>query len=416
MGLMGLIRPMGLIGLMGPMGPIGLIGPIRLIALIALMGLMGCSSEETTRTAEVGSQRPIAFGEAYTVKPTKSSAAFTGDKGIPVGQSIGVYAYLHDATGRNYEEDIPNFMFNQQCIRRDDADYFSYSPLKYWPNDENSKVSFIAYFPYCNNGENDGTRFDQETTGIRLLKGNSVEGLPTFNFTVKDNIDEQVDFMVSDVMANLPKSRDTEDDPGQPFNDLSIQDRVTFLLKHMTAKVEFRIVADPDIHKDIVNFHLSKLNVSNLYKDGTLKPVYDPEKGVTTCKWSSDSHTEKHGETPGYLLPFKTYEPQLLMPQELGDLVKMSVSYTITFKSDGTTYHYEGTTPVADQEYTYEKEDEIQLNKMLRTGTSTLVTEWLPNYHYIYTIRLRANRIDFEGYVVDWGDTHDIEGIEIKDE
>jgi len=193
---------------------------------------------------------------------------------------------------------------------------------------------------------------------------------------------------------------------------------VTFLLKHMTAKVEFRIVADPEIHKDIVNFHLSKLSVSNLYKDGTLKPVYDPEKGVTTCMWSSDSHTEKHGEAPDYKLNFKTYEPQLLMPQELSDLVKMSVSYTITFKSDGTTYHYVNGEPVADQEYTYEyeKEDVIQLNKMLRTGTSTPVREWLPNYHYIYTIRLRANRIEFTGQVVDWGDTHDIEGIEIKDE
>lgn len=403
-------------------------GPIRLIALIALMGLMGCSSEETTRTAEVGSQRAIAFGEAYTVKPTRSSAAFTGDKGIPVGQSIGVYAYLHSNSRWADDEAynaanpdapkrlIPNFMFNQQCIRRDDADYFSYSPVKYWPNDENSKVSFIAYFPYCNNADDDGTRFDQESTGIRLLKGNSVEGLPTFNFTVKDNIDEQVDFMVSDVMANLPKSRDTENDPGQPFNDLSIQDRVTFLLKHMTAKVEFRIVADPDIHKDIVNFHLNTLTVSHLLKDGKLTPAYDPSTGETSFTWSDHTPSAKHGVTPEYLLPFKTYEPQLLMPQVLGNDVKMSVSYTITFKSDGTTYHYVGGVPVADQDYIYEKKDEIQLNKMLRTGTSTPVTEWLPNHHYIYTIRLRANRIEFTGQVVEWGDTDDIEGIEIKDE
>jgi len=388
-----------------------------LVTIIGVICLLACSSEETTRTAETTSQlRPIAFGDAYTVKPTRSSTTFTADKGIPVGQSIGVYAYLHDTKGRNYSADIPNFMFNQQCIRRDDADYFSYSPLKYWPNDENSKVSFIAYFPYCNNADDDGTRFDQESTGIRLLKGNSVEGLPTFNFTVKDNIDEQVDFMVSDVMANLPKSRDTENDPGQPFNDLSIKDRVTFLLKHMTAKVEFRIVADPDIHKDIVNFHLSKLTVSHLLKDGKLTPAYDPSTGETSFTWSDHTPSAKHGVTPEYLLPFKTYVPQLLMPQELGNDVKMSVSYKITFKSDGTTYHYDGKTPVADQDYFYEKEDEIQLNKMLRTGTSTPVTKWLPNHHYIYTIRLRANRIEFTGQVVEWGDTQDIEGIEIKDE
>jgi sRNA-binding protein len=53
---------------------------------------------------------------------------------------------------------------------------------------------------------------------------------------------------------------------------------------------------------------------------------------------------------------------------------------------------------------------------MKRTGTSEALTEWLPNHHYIYTIRLRANRIDFEGYVAEWGDTDTIDGIEIKEE
>lgn len=381
--------------------------------------LLACSSEETTRTAETTSQlRPIAFGDAYTVTPTRSSEIFTATKGIPLGQSIGIYAYLHNTDTRNYSEDIPNFMFNQQATSRDDADYFSYSPLKYWPNDDNSKVSFIAYFPYCNNVENDGTLFDQKTTGISLGKGNDVKGLPTFNFTVKDDIDQQVDFLVSDVMANLPKTRDTEGDPGQPFNDLSIKDRVTFLFKHMTAKVEFRIVADPDIHKDIVHFHLNTLTVSNLYKNGTLTPTYNPTTGETKCTWGESTTPAKHGVTPEYLLPFKTYEPQLLMPQVLSDLVKMSVSYTITFKSDGTTYHYVDGVPVADQEYKYEKTDNVQLNTMKRTGTNEPLTEWLPNHHYIYTIRLRANRIDFTGQVVDWGEytNYNEEGIEIKDE
>jgi len=379
-----------------------------LVTILGMICLLACSSEETTRTAEVGSQRAIAFGEAYTVKPTKSSAAFTGDKGIPVGQSIGVYAYLHDTEGRNYSADIPNFMFNQQCTRRDDADYFSYSPVKYWPNDDNSKVSFIAYFPYCNNAADDGTRFDQKTTGIRLLKGNSVAGLPTFNFTVKDNIDEQVDFMVSDVMANLPKSRDTENDPGQPFNDLTIQDRVTFLLKHMTAKVEFRIVADPEIHKDIVNFQLTDLNVTNLLTSGKLTPSYDKNSGITSFAWSEQATTHNYD--------FTTYKPQLLMPQVLGDGVILRVRYSITFKSDGTTYHYVNGEPVADQEYTYTKSDEVLLKTMKRTGTDIPLEEWEPNHHYIYTIRLRANRIDFTGQVVEWGDTQEIDGIEIKGE
>jgi len=388
-----------------------------IVTIIGLISLMACSSEETTRTAETlgNTERPIAFNAAYTVQPTRSSEAFTATKGIPVGQSMGVYAYLHNTETRNYSADIPNFMFNQQATSQDDAEPFSYTPLKYWPNDENSKVSFIAYFPYSNGTADDGTNHDIASTGVTPQLANNGTGLPTFNFTVKDNVDDQVDFLVSEVVPNLPKTRDTEGDPHQPFNDLTIYDRVPFLFKHMTAKVEFRIVADPDIHKDIVHFHLNTLSVSNLYKNGTLTPAYDPATGETSFTWSESTTPAKHGVTPDYKLNFKTYEPQLLMPQELGDDVKMNVSYEITFKSDGTTYHYEGTTPVADQEYTYSNAAEIKLKEMLRTGTSMPVTEWLPNHHYIYTIRLRANRIEFTGQVVDWGDTHDIEDIKIEE-
>ena len=394
-----------------------------LVTILGVICLLACSSEETTRTAETTSQmRPIAFGDAYTVKPTRSSEAFTATKGIPVGQSMGVYAYLHNTETRNYSADIPNFMFNQQATSQDDTEPFSYEPLKYWPNDENSKVSFIAYFPYTNttvveaDPEHPVSPFSTATTGLTPLLENDDTGLPTFNFTVKDNVDDQVDFLVSEVVPNLPKTRDTEGDPHQPFNDLTIYDRVPFLFKHMTAKVEFRIVADAAIHKDIVSFHLDTLNVSHLYKNGTLTPEYKPATGETKCTWSD--HNLKHAPTSEYKLKFKTYEPQLLMPQELGNDVMLRVSYEIKFKSDGTTYHYEGGEPVADQEYKYKKTDEVKLNTMKKTGTDEALTKWEPNHHYIYTIRLRANRIDFTGQVVDWGEyvKEDMNEIEIKDE
>ena len=370
---------------------------------------MACSSEETTRTAETAGStlRPVAFKEAYTVQPTRSSAKFTATAGIPVGQSMGVYAYLHNTDTRNYSTDSPNFMWNQKATRQEDTEPFTYEPLKYWPNDENNKLSFIAYFPYCNGVANDGTDEDIASTGVTPQLENDDTGLPTFDFTVKDAIGDQVDFLVSDVLPNMPQTRDTDDDPGLPFNDLTITDRVQFLFKHMTAKVEFRIVADEEIRKDIVKFQLKTLSVSNLYKSGTLTPSYNKETGVTTFTWS--------GQTTKQDYDFKTYEPQLLLPQNIGDDVMLSLSDTITFKSDGTTYHYEAGIPVADQEYKYGNTATIQLNTMKRTGSIEALTEWLPNHHYIYTIRLRANRIDFTGQVVEWGDTQDIEDIKIEE-
>lgn len=381
-----------------------------ILTIIGIICLMACSSEETTRTAETAGStlRPVAFKEAYTVQPTRSSAMFTATAGIPVGQSMGVYAYLHNTETRNYSADSPNFMWNQKATRQEETEPFTYAPLKYWPNDENSKLSFIAYFPYCNGADDDGTDEDIASTGITPRLTNSGTGLPTFDFTVKNAIDDQVDFLVSDVLPNMPQSRDTDDDPGTPFNDLTITDRVQFLFKHMTAKVEFRIVADAEIRKDIVNFQLTTLSVSNLYKSGRLTPSYDKETGLTSFNWSDQSNVQDY--------TFKTYEPQLLMPQTLLNTAMLNLSYTITFKSDGTSYRYEGSTPVAEQDYTYKNAASLQLNTMKLTDTDIPLTTWEPNHHYIYTIRLRANRIDFEGEVVDWGEYKTLDDIPIEGE
>jgi hypothetical protein len=182
---------------------------------------------------------------------------------------------------------------------------------------------------------------------------------------------------------------------------------VKFLFHHALAKVEFRIVADADIRKDIVKFRLSKLEITHINKTGTLTTNYDAGTSATSLSWSGQSNEHPYA--------FKTYVPQLLMPQPLVDAAMLNLNYSITFKSDGTTYTYVGTTPVAEEEYTYNNEASLQLNKMKMTGLGTPLTEWLPNHHYIYTIRLRANRIEFTGQVVDWGDTHDIEDIKIEE-
>jgi hypothetical protein len=310
---------------------------------------------------------------------------------------------------------MPDFMWNQQCTYSADLDAFVYTPLKYWPNEENDKLSFIAYYPYTNPDIQE-VPASPDQTGLTPLLTNSGKGLPRFNFTVKDDAADQVDLLVSDLIVDLPQTRDTEDDPGTPFNDLSIYDKVKFLFHHALAKVEFRIVADADIRKDIVKFRLSKLEITHINKTGTLTTNYDAGTSATSLSWSGQSNEHPYA--------FKTYVPQLLMPQTLVD-AKLDLNYSITFKSDGTSYHYYGSqegeggtvtgTLVADEHYTYSNTASIQLNKMKQTGTNTPLTEWLPNHHYIYTIRLRANRIEFTGEVVDWGASVNVDNIEIEE-
>lgn len=372
--------------------------PNIVIAAIALL-TGACTGEHDAAWWQQQNRqaRPIAM-TAYTPQPTRSSADYTAEGGIPRGQSMGVYAYLHDKSTWTATAQ-PNFMWNQQAVSPDDGDdCFGYAPLKYWPNDENDKVSFMAYFPYTTYNDPTDPTYLGNATGLQPLLNNDGTGLPTFKFRVKDKEDEQVDFLVSDLIVNLPQTRDTEGDPNTAFNDLSIGDRVNFYFRHMTAKVEFRVVVDPSIRNDLSHFHLNSLSISNISSEGTLTPTYDALTG-THFAWGSYDRTHKY-----YC---KTYHSYLLLPQTLSDEAKLSASFTMTFRSSGTTYKYKdgGTTPDPTQEYTYEISNaQLQLNKLKVTGTDEPLTEWLPNHHYVYTIRLGAHRIDFTGQVAEWGE------------
>ena len=98
---------------------------------------------------------PIALS-AYTAKPTvagtRADQGLLAEGGIPNNMSIGVYAYYHQGSGNTpgawSASATPNFMFNQQATNDASVDGFSYSPLKYWPNTPEDKLSFFGYYPY----------------------------------------------------------------------------------------------------------------------------------------------------------------------------------------------------------------------------------------------------------------------------
>lgn len=377
--------------------------------------LMACSNEEpVTTTMTMDGMTPIAFRDAYTAQPTRSSAAYSAEQGIDAGQSIGVYAYYHDNTTWSAAA-VPNFMWNQQATCQEKGSNFTYSPLKYWPNESEDKLSFIAYFPYTDVDAAPESAESPTKTGLTPLMANSDAGMPSFRFTVKESADNQVDFLLSELLPNLPNGTSAVS-PGNPDDrsTLTVTDRVRFLFHHMTSKVEFRIVAATEVRKDIAHFLLKSLSVSNLYKDGKLTSTYDTSTGETSYAWSEQS--AKHGTSPAYTFPLKTLTGYLMMPQTLSNDVKLSISYDVTFKSDGTTYTYDGEGRlVPQQDYTYSNDATIQLNTMKRTGTDTPLTEWLPNHHYVYYIRIGAETIEFTGQVVEWLDTVEIEDIEIQE-
>ena len=363
--------------------------------LVAL--LISCAKESSvTDSPEVKQTESVPVGlKGYVPKAqaagTRSSELFNTDQGIPDGRSIGVYAYYHQNSNwlTNGSNQL-NFMINQQATHNKLADAYIYSPLKYWPNTPGDKLSFIGYYPFTDGAASGET--STTSTGI-TIGAISDSGLPTFGFTVKDAEADQVDFLVSDLLVNQTKP--------------AIHESIRLLFKHATSKISFRIVIADDIKADVATFNVESIGLTNIYTKGTLTPSYDGSETLLTWEKDTDSPTKNYTGTAD-----KSY---LLLPQTLSNDAQLTLDYSITFKSGGTVFTYEGGKPVESATYTYRyPEASVQLNTLKATDSGEALKKWEANHHYIYTIRLTAKRIEFTGQVVEWGAEDTWEG-DVKD-
>ena len=392
------------------------------MSLMGLMALAGCAADNDAAVS-TPSLRPISLAP-YTVQPTgvtRADGTLVADHGIPDGKSIGVFAYYHEGTDSNADgiidtdgawsgSAVPNFMFNQQATYSASDDAFIYSPLKYWPNTQHDKVSFIAYYPYTTSS---GSPADH---GIALTKDNDDAGLPIFNFTASDDITQQVDFLVSDLLPALPNGTGAIDPShADDRSSLTVTDRVRLVFHHATSKVTVRIVIADSLRKDLKAMDVSSLKLTNIYRSGTLTPSYAPLTGTIlgTAAGVSDSltYTIVDEDAVPDAINFLD-DPCLMLPQELAYVennmaksAKLEISYSLTLRSHGTVFTYDGDgNPIETDSYTYTNTASLPLAKMKKTNTDSEIDTWEADHHYIYTIRLGANRIEFTGEVVDWGE------------
>jgi len=134
----------------------------------ATLAFAGCSQDDVLNESSTVN-KAIEFS-TYVGRPAESRAAAVTDL-----SSFGVYAYY---TGqKNYANtDTPNFMNNQE-VTKNEAGKWTYSPVKYWPNNADDKVSFLAYAPY--------------NAAMTMPTG----GPSSVNFTVNQTIADQVDLL-----------------------------------------------------------------------------------------------------------------------------------------------------------------------------------------------------------------------------
>lgn len=195
-----------------------------LMAMIAL-AIAGCSQNEITEIRQ-DTNSAIGFSVYTGVSTRGKDVSNTTMKGTSDDSNYGGFGIMAYYTGRKTWEQMvtdnptdlkPTFMFNQKVTYDNVNSVWTYSPVKYWPNDTQAKVSFFAYAPY--ESSETGDRVGIVTSKI------TDTGTPKIAFSLKpsDKLEEMVDLVVA-----------TAKDKSQTA------DAISFDFAHILSKIAFK--------------------------------------------------------------------------------------------------------------------------------------------------------------------------------
>ena len=205
---------------------------------VIAMALASCSSDDNNILLPQQRLVPIQFSAnpAVEVQTRAVNDDLVSARKIAQEGGFGVFAYYHDNTTYSSSSSVLNFMYNQQVTGTDvTSPVWTYTPVKYWPNETESsyyeagtsatnnnvdKLSFFAYAPYINtpSGNNitgfapDGTTGDPWVTyvsptasstadpapGVDLLYANSLN-----KYNQIDVVNQKVKFEFKHALASL---------------------------------------------------------------------------------------------------------------------------------------------------------------------------------------------------------------------
>lgn len=237
------------------------------VAAVAMM-LTACSSEEVTNDMGNTSKKvaPLAVGfDTYTSNATRAVGGQTDVMTTSTLQSTGFGVFgFHTSNADGTSSPIydgtttPNFMYNQQVSYG--SSVWTYSPLKYWPNNTLSDsygatstpsdaVSFFAYAPYVATGS-------VGNPGITAFSANTATGDPKVSYTVATKPSESVDLL----WGVVPTAWKYKDVAGNTYNSTGaynllplknlvkpdVDTRMKFLFLHALSRLGVNVIAAVD--------------------------------------------------------------------------------------------------------------------------------------------------------------------------
>jgi hypothetical protein len=180
----------------------------------ALLGACSSNDVETSYEQEVQQFKnvPVTFG-TYIGNSAETRANTPGVldlSALKAGDGFGVFAiYTNDKNLATDGGKKPNFMYNEHVTW--DASAWTYSPIKYWPNEFGSSaqsaatdmLSFFAYAPWSGNDET-GNEWDKSSTStatgiVKLTTKTETSKYPTVTYRVANTPAQSVDLLYAKV-------------------------------------------------------------------------------------------------------------------------------------------------------------------------------------------------------------------------
>lgn len=204
---------------------------LSLLVFLTLLSACDLTVDAGDDSKERGSSADsVAVGfQAYVNRATK--AGQTGDLTTDVLKTAGFGVLGYSSNGIPFNErSKPDFMYNQPvtCL----AGAWTYEPVKYWPNEENDRVSFFAYAPFVEVTPSTGLVAAEPESGILGLSHYLAEGDPQVWYRTTLTPGRDVDLCWGIPFLNQAKQKSNE--------------RLQFDFHHALSQLNVQIDADID--------------------------------------------------------------------------------------------------------------------------------------------------------------------------
>lgn len=241
-----------------------------------LTACMVCSCSQEEVVSEVATNQAISF-DTYVGRNAQTRASVATKTTLQESsEGFGVFGYYTNTTAWSASA-TPNFMYNQQVTYDDTESAWGYSPIKYWPD---GKISFYAYAPYSESGY--------------ALSANTATGAPTLTYTMPDDVEDQVDLLISDKQL-----------------DQTIADPVVdFTFYHALSRIGFAIKAEADALDNTTSVKITSITLSGKFAESNMVTLGTPSS-TSPASWGTAtlSDTEIDYKLTGDMLASASISP-----------------------------------------------------------------------------------------------------------